>query len=128
MADKWIQLMSEDGTDNLFPTTHMDLLWTNASPSSTFGAQNITYDNNPYSWFVVMFCEKNTATGVIGFALVQKGVHTALCLTSDIHYRRMLKFTNAFFGFESGTRCTSYGSPMSQNNGDIIPLKIYGIK
>lgn len=128
MADKWIQLMSEDGTDNLFPTSHMDLLWENASPTSTFASQNITHDNNPYSWFVVKFCEKNSATNIISYALVQKGVHTALCMASDIHYRRMLTFTNAYFGFEIGTRCTTYNGSMSQNNGDIIPLQIYGIK
>ena len=44
MADKYIQLQSADGTDNLFPITMSDenLLWTNGSPKVAITFASIT--------------------------------------------------------------------------------------
>ena len=131
MADKWIQLMSEDGTDNLFPTSKMDLLWTNASPSSSFAEQTISIDLSSYSAVVVetvhdedgapygfnFICEKNRQTTLTTFSMrVTFRVRRRGCTVTDAG----ISFLDA------------YDSASWENNSKLnnvaVPFKIYGIK
>ena len=128
MADKWIQLMSEDGTDNLFPTSKMDLLWTNASPNSSFDSQTVALDLSGYKFVGIVikfYIDKNGYS----FTIIPVPVtnYSAISVTSDtdtdVRYRMVTTTSNGVsFGVGRNTGDTT------TNNGRAIPQKIYGIK
>ena len=128
MADKWIQLMSEDGTNNLFPTSKMDLLWENVSPSSTFDAQTIALDLNGYAAVVIVLCFNTSAINSISYTKVPitaSGVSVSCFSDTDTHARfRMVSTTNTGITFGGGR----HSNGTDNNSGRAIPYKIYGIK
>ena len=132
MADKWIQLMSEDGENNLYPTSHMDLLWENASPTSDFAAQTVALDLSGYTKVVVIvnyhkdsYSSQSEHGGCgYGFALVggeQSNVTVYASYGSGGVFSRSFKATISGVEFTQ-TRYASVG------NVGAIPLRIYGIK
>lgn len=126
MADKWIQLMSEDGTDNLFPTTKMDLLWTNASPTSSFSAQTVSLDLSDYNVFLLRCRTATTQTNCF-ISVCVKGNNVLNgsypFITQADNVSRIVDIDNSGFVFGAGRAGTN-----TSVNGDIIPYQIYGIK
>ena len=128
MADKWIQLMSEDGTDNLFPVTKMDLLWTNASPTTAFTPQTVSLDLSDYRLIGIEF---NYYKGTVDFVVtcfMQKHGFKEMCIGSALGKPayRGATVTNSGVTFTEGN--TGNGSTYSTNNDVQIPYKIYGVK
>ena len=120
MADKWIQLMSEDGTDNLFPTSKMDLLWINASPNSSFASQNIPLVLSTYSLVYIIYQpEPSTRPGKFFSTFVIVG-ETASLITD---------WTSSSELFKRDYIVSATGIDVTGTNGlECIPYKIYGIK
>lgn len=123
MADKWIQLMSEDGTDNLFPTGKFDLLWTNSAPTSAFSPQTLSIDFSKYNHILVI-C-KVIANQDMRFAnyMIKGQVTTLMSFNqnaSGCFQRLECVFTDTQITFG-----TAYRSG-SANNDSTIPLLIYG--
>ena len=134
MADKWIQLMSEDGTDNLFPTSHMDLLWTNASPNSSFLSQTISMDLSNYKHLIIEFKNSGSYTDnklVYLLAMAPIGLQSQInhLLKTDVNHWWLRKFTANINGitFDVGTILYLSSSSTTDNN-IMIPYRIYGIK
>lgn len=128
MADKWIQLQSADGTDNLFPTTNMDLLWTNSAPTSAFSAQTVAISLTGYK--TAMIVSKVTKGGEFYItSYIAVGSTNTIVFPMDYIYYRDATVATAGVTFGGGKRTNTYGAstPTSDNN-DIIPYKIYGIK
>lgn len=127
MADKWIQLMSEDGTDNLFPTSKMDLLWTNASPTSTFNSQTLSIDLTDYELIVIealSYTDTASENGIFS-SIFKKEIGVWFGMAT--HYNnvpgdggvRNIRFSNSSIEISAS---------ILHNNMYCIPYKIYGIK
>lgn len=118
MANKWIQLMSADGTDNLFPVGKIDLLWTNSAPTSSFSAQTIPLDLSGYDLILI------TSENSVSFAENNVGSKRQITYSSTSGQIRHRDFTVATTGitFDAG-----YGGS-STDNSNCRPYKIYGIK
>ena len=131
MADKWVQLQSEDGLDNLFPTSKMDLLWTNASPSADFSEQTIQLDLSNYTKLLIEISISKTeslrcATIVqVGMAASQ-GTVCGPSADGSVISREITSITSSSISFGKGAYVN--GSTVARTNKSGIPIKIYGIK
>lgn len=124
MADKWIQLMSEDGTDNLFPVGKMDLLWTNSAPASVFASQTINIDFTDYDTILVL-CRVASADGNSSWNIMKKGYDCTL-VAFDYNFTPITRLSNSF-NDSSITFGQGYRSG-SASTDTCIPLYIYGIR
>jgi len=131
MADKWIQLMSEDGTDNLFPTSKMDLLWENASPTSAFSAQTLNNINTSgYKW--ILFDIKTHLTSSLYVYFLAKPIDyirpyfvtDSTTANNNLTYRN-IELNGSQVIISSPVRGS--GNVVSENNA-VVPIKIFGIK
>lgn len=108
----------------------MELIWQNASPTSTFAAQSISISNlQNYSKILViarystgsnngitaMF---DTATGALG-AIIGAATYTG--------WRNFTVKSNAI-QFDGATYRTTYGGGVATDNAYFVPVEIYGIK
>lgn len=130
MADKYIQLQSADGVDNLYPIGKMDLLWTNSSPTSNFSAQTILngqIDN--YNYFLIEFKGSTGAKSNHLFQIVAKTTSSQRLVSpcDTILTRIITNITNNGIVFEGAFNTNPYGSIVSGNNC-VIPLTVYGIR
>lgn len=103
----------------------MELLWENASPTSSFADQMLSFDLNNGDFVVVKY--KATATGTIqGFSsyIALDGAPNVITYptTSGVIQRRNINATKNGITFEMG-----YTGNTADNNM-MIPLEIYGIK
>lgn len=104
-----------------------DLLWTNASPTSSFAAQTISIDLSDYYavwiWFVWKGDEadaKLDCSCVVGHRSRSVMIYNSRC-------NRSFDVTSAGVVFDDGYFASREGT-MSKNNNYDIPLAIYGIK
>lgn len=126
--------MSEDGVDNLYPTSKMDLLWENASPTSDFASQTLSLDLSEYSLFLLVSKtyktnannEANVTSmfikGIQSFAISGAG-QSISSGTYLLETRRGATFNDAGVAFENAMQPTT-----TNNNAYMIPYQIYGIK
>ena len=128
MADKWIQLMSEDGTDNLYPTSKMDLLWENASPSSSFAAQTVSIDLTKYSKVVMQAIEGTGYSNINNYLALTDGSTIIMQNSFGKNRYRYVTVSSSGIGFDDGKIYNSYASSATTDNSVIVPSKIYGIK
>lgn len=128
MANKWIQLMNSGGTDNLFPTTNMDLLWTNSAPTSAFATQTVAISLTGYKTVVIV--SKVTKSGEFYItSYIAVGSTNTIVFPMDYIYFRDATVATTGVTFGGGKRSNTYGaSTATSDNNDIIPYKIYGIK
>lgn len=126
MANKWIQLQSADGADNLFPVWNMDLLWTNSSPISSFSAQTIQMDLSEYKFLYVIFTYGYNETAFNnqrGSAIAPKG---ELMGVTILYTNKSYTVYRNFTFNDSGV---TFGSAVGDNGQvNAIPYKIFGIK
>lgn len=115
-----------------------ELLWENASKTSSFAAQSLSVNTNGYDHLLVV-CGYNTAPanggGTTHIRLRSKGEgDTRACLTVDYFYEtdgalirpfRNMKVYNGRTKIDIGD-CYKYTN--SIDNGNCIPYYIYGIK
>lgn len=129
MADKWIQLMSEDGTDNLFPTSRLELLWTNSSPTSSFAAQTISLDLSDYAYVVIkMGVDTANLDHVCNFIALIDGGATRCEFSSRVIMFRDATVTTSGVSFGVNATVSSYNGTVNNTNTNSIPLYIYGVK
>lgn len=127
MADKWIQLMSEDGVDNLYPTSHMDLLWENASPTATFSAQTVSLDLSGYH-YVYVIVRATTGEAHFGSHIVPVGTsQELLCVATTYLRKRNATISTNGVTFDGGYNQSSINS-WEASTASAIPYRIYGIK
>ena len=124
--------MSEDGTDNLFPVSKMDLLWENASPTSAFAAQTISLNLADYDAILVRYngsgyqnVVANTTRCDLFFIGGGDGMLIIPTFT-NIFGTRQLTVSTTGIVFSTGYHIA--GSTNSANNYAAVPMKIYGIK
>lgn len=113
-------------------TNNMDLLWTNASPTSAFGAQTISLDLSVYKFILIKFLEQNS---YYSFDIAESNntyLHTS---NLNIFVDDRTYYTVAR-SYEVNTNAIIFGNGrMKENSGTAynadsfaVPNKIYGVK
>ena len=107
----------------------LDLLWTNASPSTSFVAQTVSVDLTDYD-ILVLTCNVSTSLTKHADFLLIKDLHEFLLSCSiDVNLRRYItNITDSGITFDIGGKYTPYGSSITTDNSLLIPYKLYGIK
>ena len=104
----------------------MELLWENASPTSTFAAQTITSDNSEYGYFLVGH-KRTVSHDELRWTIVKKNTTTIGYNGDDRFFSRIITATDTEFVFGIGKYMENIGS--IRDNGDVVvPTEIYGIK
>lgn len=103
----------------------LDLLWTNASPTSAFDAQTISLDLSKYSMVYIVTRRKNDNNNLHGSKIIKKGesgqIFTYL-FSAGLSYREVSKVSDSGVIFNGGVY-------QEINNSEYgIPIYIYGIK
>lgn len=123
------------GVDPLYLHLDMDLLWTNASPTSAFALQSISIPGiSNYSQLLIVFNESNqvydnaftSTTFIVPLdSLSNRFEVVASSLAENkIYCRNFFVSSNAIDFADGYTRITAAGG----YNTACIPYKIYGIK
>ena len=99
----------------------MDLLWTNASPTSSFGQQTLNLDFTKYDFVLVQFKASATASGLF-HAFIQKGTFIVNSSFDSLVYR-YLTLSDTSIVFENAI---SQGT--GTTNHLCIPYKVFGVK
>ena len=132
MADKWIQLQSADGLDNLYPLTGWDLLWKNSAPTSSFSAQTISLDLSNYDAVAISYNGsgyQNTVSDsarLYLFHLIDGKDATLFAQTSTLVFgERNITVNTTGIVFAVGRYVASSSN---DNNYACVLKEIYGIK
>ena len=131
MADKYIQLQSADGVDNLYPLTGWDLLWENSAPTSSFSAQTISnLDFTPYAFYGVEYAQSYSGSALARrmVAINKVGCGGLLSQALSNNAYRAFDGTTTSVAFESANRVSTYGGTLTTYNSDLIPTRIFGIR
>lgn len=131
MADKWIQLQSSNGEDNLFPVSKADLLWTNAASSSAGFTAEIDLSNYDFiGIFYINATDISVSARRYCFNIFPK---------SDISYqinatyggkilaRTITSITDSGVVFNNGAWYSAYGSA-TDSAYSCVPYQIYGFR
>lgn len=104
----------------------MKLLWTNASPGSSFAGQTIPLDLSGYSMIAIAsFYAVNNMIETWSFCTV--GVTGWLYHFVNYRQRRNITATASSVIFGNGEEAAQTGN-LGTNNSVMIPYKIFGIK
>ena len=124
---KTINSISLVGSGDINTTLSLDLLWTNASPTSTFDAQSISIDLTEYKLMYVVLNRSTTASTVLESFLLIKNSHQFPIteIGGNIASRSFLASDNNIIVGSAGVYVNGVSST---NNNNMIPLYVYGIK
>ena len=106
----------------------MELLWENASPTSSFGEQRVTLDVSQFDFFIVKVIATTTMGRYTYNIIKNEGLTQALTgIVGDgtTVYRDMIPSGNNVY-FSIGHLCSN--NSITDNNTCCIPVEIYGIK
>lgn len=127
----WTPTASEVGA------VYSKLLWQNASPTSAFGEQTVTFTANPYTHFRIIFGGTGGAIQADVTFPVGTKAHVSLNSGENGQYsgpgvfasrmatettRNSISFGGAYYG-----KVTSGSFSWSGHNGFLMPLYIYGV-
>lgn len=106
----------------------MELLWVNAAPGSTFGAQTIRVAAAGYDFFLVR--SRNGSGTNYYTAIVFPDITHRIEMISSYSYYREIAINRAEGTVEFGDCLVynSYGSGSEKANTAAIPFEIYGVK
>lgn len=106
----------------------IDLIWTNANPTASFIAQDISNDNTGYDLFLVQ-CYANDSNNYVYDFIIYKGLRAHLLgyPSGNICYRS-ITISDSEFTFTACDKVTTYGSSTTTDNVKMIPYRIFGLK
>lgn len=119
--------------DDVGAMSKWELLWTNASPTSSFAAQTIPLDLSDYDFVLVRYRRDTSATlkGLVQIIKVAENYENVALLglaTADGKIgRRITNATTTGVVFASATLYSTYGTG-TESTTVLIPEDIYGIK
>lgn len=108
----------------------LDLLWTNASPTSAFAAQAININLENYHVVIIEVIEDgNTAPDTSLFFFILKTANKIVLTdtTDNARWRVINSISDNSISFNVAITSTA-SSGVVTNNNILIPYKIYGVK
>lgn len=132
------QIVTDEKTNERLPeyldkNFGMDLLWTNASPTSPFNAQTISLNLTNYKVVLIQCWAEpsnvgDLAAGAYSWNEIPVGETGSITSSyAQIRYRQV-KVTTSGCVFDTGYGVTVFNQSASASDHAAIPLKIYGIK
>ena len=116
---KTVNNTSLTGTGNV--NTYGHILWTNSSPTSQFGSQNITLSDSDFDMYEIIFKQSNTDNRTFSSGLIMASSGTILNFNTTTLYWRVVSATSkTVLNFDNGKT----GS--NNNNASVIPLYVIG--
>ena len=119
----WIDLDQDEASSN--GGLSMELLWENASLTSSFSAQTIDLDLSNYSWVIVEYMFYTTTQNYLNIFAFIDGVTRSMAVTNSSTSK------NGFRSLTVNTNSISFNDARyagDTDNNYVIPAKIYGIK
>ena len=107
----------------------LDLVWTNASPTSNFSAQTVSLDLSDYQAVIIMF-GSSTAWETLYPVIIPIGLteDSYIGLAGKTNRYRVCNPSSTGVTFENGAQYSSYNSSATATSGSMIPIYIYGMK
>ena len=110
--------------------TSIELLWTNASPSSSFAAQSVSVDLTACSMVIITMYQGTESGNLSATWIVPKGCFAMLSIVNGgssgtVSYFRQATVNDNSVSFGKGYRCKE---AELEDNEYAIPAVIYGIK
>lgn len=104
------------------------LLWTNPSPTSSFGAQTVSLDLSHYDSIEIEYVmQAQYQVSISAHASV--GVSAYLFGAAGGNYARQITITTTGVQFAAGIYYAAYGGGgATTSNTVLVPIRIYGIK
>ena len=117
-------------SDDVGAMSKMDLLWTNASPSSDFAAQTVALDLSSYDLVFIEYAQDKTNNDYYYSFLfrVDSKQHMAYGFYAGMMTRRFTTPSSTGVYFNVSQKASSYGSVFTNDNIMLIPINICGIK
>ena len=106
--------------------TDIELLWTNASHTSSFVKQTINLDLSKYRFVLTVFKRSSDSLKYVTCIAHIGASYVALFIEGNPQTRSYIPTTNGI-SFEEGLTWSSFTS-MTIDNSLMIPYQIYGIK
>ena len=105
------------------------LIWENEYPTSSFSNQDIALGDT-YSKVKIVFKRKSDEDyGYVSGDIYNDNFFTGtLGIASNVIIQRMAKLNGTTLTFAHGFSFNTYGSSSTQNDGVMIPIKVYGYK
>ena len=121
-ADEWADI-SEAGA-----MSKWDLLWTNASPTSSFAAQTVSLDLSGYDVIAVVFTGENGNGRRMLFSLIDGNEYASnfVTIVSGTVYTKQRLYNTSSTGIQFGGNYQDGSS--GTNDTQNVPTAIYGIK
>ena len=132
LSKLWVRMKAyiNNRIANLEQGITMDLLWTNASPTSQFAAQTVSI-SNLQDYALIMIRSKFSSgayESIVGFYKTATGSTCTIAGTNNVIGARDITINNNSISFKVGTERATYNGGQSTNNNICIPVEIYGIK
>ena len=110
---------------------HWDLLWENASPSSSFAAQTVSLDLSNYTFVIIGFRWSDSANQISWHVCIvgetNKITRADLGATKVWVARRAVQVSATGVTFADADQGSSTSDPYT-TNAELIPVLIYGIR
>lgn len=108
--------------------TAIDLLWENASPTSTFeNGQTLVFDRTKYKFLLIEAHISTNYTETISTLIKNEvGITYRLSYFGSTPFYRGVTVKSNGLGIGTGNKQTAIGTTTGDNNG-IIPVRIYGV-
>ena len=108
---------------------NMDLLWTNSSSTSEFAEQTLNLNLSQYSLiYIVVKFSTSSSSNVIGF-LANTNFNGVILASHFKNYIRPANISSDSIVFGNCGYFATYGTnTRTTSNGNLIPIRIYGIK
>ena len=126
-AGKKIDIVNAPGADGTIDADLMDLLWTNSSPTAAFAAQTISLNLSGYESVKIVFRRMTADSYCITYEVEKNAGATYVSMMWVQNSNEIVRIINSVTdtGVNFGKGIDQSGA---DNNGYLVPLKIYGIK
>lgn len=121
--------VASDGTISAnYAGSEFVLLWTNASPTTDFGAQTISIDLSDYAAILVETNEHTSNTNRTSNLMLVNGDTYYMHTDSSTFQFRLATVNTTGITFGQGNIVSTYGAAGTVQNSRVIPEYIYGLK
>lgn len=104
-----------------------DLLWTNSTPSSPIDTLTVPVNLTNYNYVLIEFCQSISNTSY-RYSVITAKANTAVMQSWYKMRRRLVDISNTAISFQKCYQYDTYAGSEVEEQSQIIPLRIYGIR
>ena len=106
------------------------ILWTNPSPNSSFGTQDISLSSSDYDVLEIFFKDESSARILKGYSTTISHAEGSAGSTIKVRYRNITRNSDTSYNISDSTEYTQQGGSTnwSYENSTLVPLYVVGHK